>query len=326
MQNPTVPAAIGARVTNGAPRISRGPDGTRVTHRELLRAIPGSTAFAATSYSMNPGLASVFGWLWREASNYETYSAVGDFTVIFESRKSSATNGIVVLAIDFDASDSAPINLQQVMTYRGAVRSNVWNPCRFVAKAAEVNKLPNRYVRLGTVASTDIKTYDFGNLMVCTDGCADTSTIGEVYLEYSFLFKTPQSDPSGLYTSLSASVVAGGTVSKTAYLGTAAVVTGGVPVTALTNTLTFGQTGQFLVYLSIGGTGITNTPPTVTGSATSADLAGYVGYNAAATAGQISYRVNVLEVGQTLIVDWSAVTTTLTSATVRVATYAYALA
>lgn len=318
------PAAISSTVTTTVPRVQQTRDGVLVSHKELLRAIPGSTSFSATSFSLNPGLATTFEWLWKEALNYESYSLQGNFIVRYESRKSSSTNGIVVLAIDFDASDAAPVNLQQVMAYRGAVRSNVWVPFSLTANQAECNKLPQRYVRSGTVSSTDIKTYDFGNLFVCTDGCADTSLLGEVYLEYSFHLRTPQSSPLGLYSALSAKIVAGGTVSKTAYLGTSAVISGGLSVTALTNTITFGQTGQFLVVLNEGGTVFTGVAPTASGTATSVALIGVI-TDAAATSAVSIFSVNVLEVGQTFILDWSAVCTTLTSGNARISTYATTL-
>jgi hypothetical protein len=311
------------------PALSGSPysgDGkVKVTHREYLGELSGSVAFSATSYSINPGLQSTFPWLARIASQYESYQ-FKKLCVEFETEKSSATAGSVMMAIDFDASEAAPVNKQQLMSFHNAVRTAVWSACKYEASQGDLSKFgPRRYVRQGTVASTDIKTYDVGNLILATQGCADTSVLGEIYLSYEIEFQTPQFNLTDSISASCARISSGGTVSRAAPYGTAATITGGLPVTASGATLTFNSVGQYIVTMDYSGTVITNTNPTLTGTATSAALVGNY-YIAAQTTGSFSFRVKVNNVGETVILDLTASCTTCTSTTSWITPYLYSLA
>lgn len=332
-QGPRVSAPLAQMriMKTNLPSVSGSPysgDGRTVfKHREYVADVNGSVAFAVNSYSVNPGLSSLFTWLAPIAAQFESY-LFAKLSFEFESQKSASTNGSVFLAMDFDASDAAPANKQQLMAYHNAVRSAVWAECSYRADLQDLKKFgPQRYVRSGAAAANqDIKTFDVGNLLVGTQGCADATAIGELYVTYEVTLITPQSDPNAVSNAGAAKIVGGGTVSKTAVFGTAAVITGGLPVTALTNTLTFNRVGQYLLEQLVVGTTFTNVDATWTGTAAS-QTSIVQSYQSAAATGAVSSRlVTINNIGETVIADWSAVCTTLTSSTLRIAAYPAALA
>jgi predicted aconitase with swiveling domain len=311
-----------------------GNGDVRVKHREYLFTVPGSVAFAVTSYSLNPGLAQTFPWLSGIASRYESYLEEG-FKICFDTMKSASTNGRIMLAVDFDASDAAPVSVQEMMNNEGAVDAAVWREkLEYVAPVHDLRKFGiERYLRSGTAPSgSDIKTFDVGNILIATEGCADTTSIGHVYLEYTTLLRTPQFSTASSALAGSAKITSGGTSSKTALFGTVPVVTGGLPLTALNNTITWGSVGQFMVVVQIQGTGITGTAATITGTATQttgSNLSGAVLFNATSgtsTVGSMVLYFTVTALGQTTILDFSAGSTTITSAIANIGPFAATLA
>lgn len=322
----SAPAAQGRVNTTQRPMVSGSPyvgDGsTRIRHREFLADISGSVAFAVTSFSINPGLTSTFPWCAKyPARGYESYLA-DNIRFCYESEKSSNTDGSVMLAVDFDASDAAPPNKTQLMAYHNAVRSNVWLECCYEASKADLQKFGvQRYVRSGAVPSgTDIKTYDVGTLFIATQGCVDTSKIGELYIEYDVQLHTPQLDFSDSASADSVNLTGAVSVSDSSYLGTTPTYVGGLLQSSTGNTITFNQVGQFLVEANVVGTGF-GANPTQTGTATV--VAGVSCVNATGTLSVQSYIVTVNNRGETLILDYSGATT-VTASTVRIGSYAAA--
>lgn len=295
-----------------------------VKHREYLADIAGSVAFGVSSFSLNPGLQSTFTWLAGVARRYESY-LFEQLDVCYDTMKSASTNGRIMIAVDFDASDSSPANKQEFMANEGAVDSAVWREdLLFKCPVHDLRKFGvERYVRSGTVSGTDIKTYDVGNLLIATQGCADATVVGDIYLEYTILLRTPQQSVSGDAVAQSAKIVGNGSVTDTAVFGTAATITGGLPVTASSSTLTFQAIGQFIFESVVTGTGLAITPTVSGGTATASILS--VLTDAAATSMMYSCTINVKNVGETFIFDCSAATTV--SATVsRLGVYATSLA
>jgi len=111
-------------------------------------------------------------------------------------------------------------------------------------------------------------------------------------------------------------------VSRAAPFTGTQILTGTLPVTAAGATLTFNKVGQYLVDIALVGTAITNVAPTVTGTAQNT-LVEALFANAAATAGSLAYIVNVKNIGETMIFDFTASATTITFSTVRIGTYAF---
>jgi len=301
---------------------SKGDARICVSHSEYIADVSGSVAFSVTGYPVNPGLSSTFPWLSQLAVNYESYR----FNRLrFSLRTISATSarGSLLLAMDYDAADSAPVNYQTMTNYNHCIDTQAWNAEAVLnCDRADMNKLSQRYVRTGTLASNlDIKTYDVGNFFIAALDMADSVGVGRLWVEYDVELITPQSI-FALPSKTSAKIVSGGTVSKTAVFGSVPVITGGLNITCVTNTITFNQTGEFLVSLSVIGTGV-GVDSVNSGTVTQTQV--YSQYSASTVAIEQSI-VKVTSIGQTFIQDWSASATTITSSVVRISPYEYSLA
>jgi len=322
------PLARTRTMKTGTPSMSQSgfaSDGRiRVTHREYLGDILGSVAFTVNKFSINPGLNTTFPWLAPIANQYESY-LIRKMSFEYETQKSANTSGTIMLGVDYDASDANPVSKQQLMSYHDSVRSAVWSECKFVCDIRDLQKFGvQRYLRGGVLAANlDVKTFDVGNLFVATQGCADATAIGELYVTYDLELITPQSDPAGEALSESANISSLGTISRTACFGLTPTIVGGLPVTALSSTLTFNRVGNYLLTNLIGGTVLTGTSPTITGTATTTYKFGVA--NAAADTLIQTYLIKVNNSGETVALDFTPSCTTLTAGQWRIGSYNYAL-
>lgn len=179
------PSAIATRRTGQAAIVRNRPNGISVKHRTFLTPISCEVNFDAEKFSVNPGMASTFPWLAKIAARYDKYRFR---RLRFEYRSVVATSspGVIMMSFDYDAADAVPNSkLQQAQTIPNA-ENNVWMnndlnvPC-------DSNW---RFVRQGDVSNTDIKTYDFGNLVVSS--LYGSGLIGgELYVEYEVEFEKP---------------------------------------------------------------------------------------------------------------------------------------
>jgi len=195
---------------------------TTVSHREFIADVSGSVAYASTGYAVNPGDPTTFPWLAAIARNYESYR-FKSLTFEYRTTASSLTKGSVMMALDYDASDSAPADKCKLMAYAGATRSAPWTESNFRARPVDLVKFAkDRYVRIPGLSIVDIKTYDVANLFIATQGMEDALEVGELYVNYTIELQTPQLGDIPL-TSASSTVSSGGTPDTT-FLGPAPVV------------------------------------------------------------------------------------------------------
>jgi len=190
------PVAIGRvrKMTKPQIRSLIGSDARiSVRHREYLGEITSTgTGFTNFQFPCNPGQAATFPWLSVLAANYEFYR-FKNLKFCFETEASTATAGSVMLAIDYDASDAAPVSKTELMSYLGAVRTPPYEEADFTADSKDLKKIVNNHVvRLGAVpANTDIKSYDVGTFNIAISGIA-AGVVGELYVEYECELETPQ--------------------------------------------------------------------------------------------------------------------------------------
>jgi hypothetical protein len=309
-------------------RERRNNDGSRtIFFEEYVQDINGSVAFSAASFPVQPGVATLFAWLASQAIAYQEYR-VESLSFRFESEREATVPGKLMLAFQPDPSDALPAGKQEMLENEFKAKCKAWENCRLTLPQRFLQKEAlqrTRFVRSGTLAANlDIKLYDLGQLIVASQGQADAAGIGELYVEYGITLFTPVISAGAQAAATSASIASGSATSKTAQFGTAGTVTGGLAVTAATNTLTFQRVGKYFVEQVVTGTGLfTSFNPTFTGTATTTVNAGIS--NAAANAGTsaiVSFTVNVKERGQTCIVDSSAISTTITATTTTIAVWA----
>lgn len=307
--------------TIGSPSINSlaaaGDARVRVRHKEFIADVLGAEGFNVYSFPVNAGLATTFPWLSKIATNYESYQ-FSNLCFHYEPVTSTSSVGSIILAMDFDAADAAPINKIQAMSMHRRSRSTPWQEQKMAVDGADLRKFgPQRYVRAGAIQTNqDIKTYDIGNLFLCIDNATE-GVLGELHVSYDIMLMTPQYDETGL----SAKITGGGTVSDTQFYGDDPVVVGDLPVTATNNSLYFQQVGGYLVTMNC--TGVSIILPTIASSTASVTDAGGT-VNGTGNSAFQDFLVDVSAVGQRLFTDWSGSSSILTSG-VRVARYNYSL-
>lgn len=196
----TAPAAQSRFRSTGSPKQRFLKNGDiEVTHTEFIADIPGSQAFAVTGYPVNPGMPSTFPWLSQMAPLYESYM-FEELRFEYQNTCGSQTPGLAMLAIDYDASDPAPSNKQQMAAYQGYARDAVWKDFDHRSTQKNLSKRKSYYVRNGILAANqDIKLYDTGNLFSGTFGQAtDGDFVGELYVHYRVRLMTPQLQNPGV--------------------------------------------------------------------------------------------------------------------------------
>lgn len=278
----------------------------RLRHCEFVTSVAGATTFTATSMSINPGLVTMFPWLSQIANNFESY-VFHALSFQFVTKKSSATAGDVMIAVDFDAADATPTSEQEMTSFQGYSTNSVWRNFASVQSAKNLRKSLTYYTRQAAVANTDIKTYDVGNLVYAVDACADTTSIGRLLVCYDIELLTPQMY-NPLTSPISERVDGGGSISDTAVFGTVPVYEGNSLATAASSTLTFAQPGQYSVVLYTGGTGLNIVPTISASTATTKTQIRALG-NTTATVLFEMYQVVTTAANQTFVYDCSAATT-----------------
>jgi len=295
--------SISAPVAQGKKRSSTRPKFLSVStagdivvqHREYVGDILGSVAFTSSLLPLNPGLPASFPWLNGIAQRFESYR-FDRLKLCFETESATSFTGSVFMGVDFDPSDTSPENKIQVMTYRSSVRSPPWSDCCMNLTPEDLSKRKTYFIRNGPPIS-DVKLYDTGNWFVCTQGQANASTVGEVYVEYTVKLMTPQLNTPSLGEAVYG--VFSGTTNAAPFTN----VFGNLPATAISTgtttsvtTWTFTQPWQGVVTIAIIGTTLTN----ITIGGTALSNLNTLSINTAATEA-IAFIYLVAQAGQTFI-------------------------
>jgi len=256
----SVAAAYATGQSTGAPMISASRDQCRIVHRELVNSLTGSTAFTvATTLQMNPGLSATFPWLSVQAQGWEQYR-FNRLKVCYYTRTASTTPGSVMIVPDYDAADAAPSTEQVASSYEDVQEDAPWKDIDCTLRPSSMHALgPRKFTRSAALAANlDIKTYDVGNVFLCTvDGTA--VNWGKVWVEYDVTFFTPQLPPTGaIQAPLSQHFPSSNVPSSTQMLGPTPISTGSAIVSVANNIVTFLELGEYmLTYTAYGSTSAT---------------------------------------------------------------------
>jgi len=246
------------------PKINNLPNGDcYIVHREYIEDVTAAggtpSNFKVTSLPINPGQKLTFQWLSRIAANYESYQ-FDKLNFVYETEASTNLGGSLVLAVDYDATDDAPLSKQAAMAYRRSVRTAPWTGVTHVSIAEDLHKNKTNFVRPGAQpVGTDLKTYDIGNLYVISQGVSTAAaTLGEMYVEYAVKLMTPVFDPLTPITfggNIAGDV--GDGLSAANPFGVAPDIIGdGINMDAASN-LSFANLGTYLITFKLVGTTIT---------------------------------------------------------------------
>jgi len=322
-----IPASFGYSERGAPAQITSAGKDVRIRHSEYIAEVFGSVNFNLTTYIIQPGNSTSFPWLANMTYLYESYT-IHKLNYRFESSKSTATNGAVLMAIDFDAADSAPPSKTQMMAYNRYVRTPVWEECVYQSDPRDLKILEKRYVRSATVANTDNRLYDTGNFYIATQGCADTTVVGELHVDYEITLHTPQFDLGAFASAGSNRSTATTGVTASLILGTSPSLnaTGsGITITYNTSTgaVSLGSVGQFLITYAVQSTAAYSGTPTITmtGGSTASTLA----YAYGTTLTQLQFTLNVINATDTFTIGGWTVGTSPTNATLRIASYPFNL-
>jgi len=302
---------------------------TRIQHREYIQdiVVPAVAAtYTNTAFTINPGDTATFPWLAAIASNYQQYKINGmifEFKTLSSDYSAAGPLGAVVLATNYNVLEAAYPDKIRMENAQFSVSAK---PSQSQIHTIECDPKETfaqlKYIRdssSSTTTSQDARLYDHGKFQLATAGLPGSvgAVLGELWCSYDISLYKPEIVEPPI---ISSKVVGAGTLSKTAILGSAPVVTG-AGVSALTNTLTFTRPGQYLIEMLSGGTVII--APTLSGTATSSALLALI--NGAVTIGIFSFLCNVTAPSQTLIFDGTG-SATVTSTSLRCAQYTNALA
>lgn len=249
------PVAVSTRRTGASARISPRAAGVTVSHRTFLGPVTNGLAFTPTSYATNPGLASTFPWLSKIASRYDKYR----FTRLrFEYRSVAATStsGVAMMSFDYNALDPLPSSkLIQSQTIPNA-ENNVWVNNDLVVPTDNAW----RFVRQGTVANSDLKTYDLGNMVLSTI-YGNGAITGELYVEYTVELEKP-SEPDAFASRITSNNPAAASVPFVS-----PTITGVPAFTVFPGSLRMEVAGTYLFTLVVNGTAISSiVAPIATGA------------------------------------------------------------
>jgi hypothetical protein len=297
-----------------------------VKHREYFTDVTAGagtpTAFDVESYAINPGQSDLFPWLSKIAANYESYR-FNSLKFIYSTEAPTSYAGTLILAVDYDATDSDPIDKQQALAYRSSVRSAPWNGCEHRSLPEDLHKAKSNFIRPGAQPNgTDLKTYDIGNLFVISQGVSVANAVlGEMYVEYEVELMTP------VYESTTSFAAAGGQILNNGTLTLANPFGDGL-VHATPNTVGFNmggdsklfisERGQYLMVVSIVGTAFTGADPvSAVAGCTSFRLGQLV--NGAGNTTTAWYRVTAISRAAGISFDMTAKALTVTNAVLFVA-------
>lgn len=162
-----------------------------------------STGFVVlNSYSVNPGQASVFPWMYKKAILYEKYqfkSLEFIYKPMVSQFASLGTTGKVILSFDYDASDAPPTSKQQMEDTDPSADGMPYEMICLKMRPRDLHKNSDaKYVRPGGLpGGSDIKTYDCGILNIATSGIeANSGTLGELWVKYNCQLTVPVLEPT----------------------------------------------------------------------------------------------------------------------------------
>jgi len=141
-------------------------------------------------YNINPGNATTFPLLSQEAAVFETYKfEYLEFYSVpsVSGYAAGGQTGSVSLSVDFNASHAQPISYTAAVDLDPADEDLPCNDLRIILPPEKMHAQNiAKFIRTGGLpGSSDIKTYDVGNLFVCAEGLSATQfNVNRLYCRY----------------------------------------------------------------------------------------------------------------------------------------------
>jgi hypothetical protein len=141
-------------------------------------------------YNINPGNATTFPLLSQEAAVFETYKfEYLEFYSVpsVSGYAAGGQTGSVSLSVDFNASHAQPISYTAAVDLDPADEDLPCNDLRIILPPEKMHAQNiAKFIRTGGLpGSSDIKTYDVGNLFICAEGLSATQfNVNRLYCRY----------------------------------------------------------------------------------------------------------------------------------------------
>jgi len=170
----------------------------RVSHKEYLGDVYGTTSYLNIPFALNPGLQSTFPWLSAIASNYEQYFING-MVIQFVSTSAAALNstntalGKVVMATEYNSERPTFATTSEMLN---TVYANYGKPAEDLVHAIECapSQVASKlyYVRTaGVPTGSDPRLYDLGIFQLATEGMQASANIGGLWITYDITLCKP---------------------------------------------------------------------------------------------------------------------------------------
>jgi hypothetical protein len=235
----------------------------------LLVQVVGASAYTVNTYTINPGISSVFPWLSPQALLWDMYK----FTALYftyEPACATSTNGALFMGFDFDVYDSSPIDKSTFMMLADAVSGPSWSRVSLPLARPRLSQRGNLYVSpsANPTGVGDLKTYHLGNLFVGVQGQGDTNYMGDIYVTYVIELTMPQQAQTTYMSAISADATTGQTrtvpFGTSGWLESSPVPIGAISYNSTNNIFTFDISGCYMLNWIIGGSVITSASGDVT--------------------------------------------------------------
>lgn len=297
---------------------SKGRNSIQVQYCEMIAQVSGTSAYAVASFPINPGMALTFPWLRQLAIAYEKYR-FQSLGLVFVPICAATASGSIGMSVDYDAADAAPLDMPSLQVAQDKDLEAIWKDCVVNCSKASLSG-PERFNRFNDLAANlDIKTYDWGNFHVATDGCSVTSAIGYLYVDYTVELITPQlPDPADFTEDF---YVHTHTTDRAKPFDAIQDQEGEIAGVLDDNELYFLTGGSFIISHSITGGTCTDVSPTLTldGGSVSATTLAFA--NAAANEQTGFLLIRNVPRGAHLTVDCTACAASITGLSWRIARY-----
>ncbi len=184
------------KFTDQIPKFSSDAGSFTVEHCEFVEDIAITTGFQASSYTINPINPTLFPWLSTIASSFESYSIEG-MLVRYNSTSGDATGsntslGSITCFVAYDSLDPLPGSKASALQYDNAVSCKP-SENMLVGVECDPSRLVMKRLYIGNPAtSSDERFYNFGRIVICTQGAQNANTTGELWLHYKIKFHMPK--------------------------------------------------------------------------------------------------------------------------------------
>ncbi len=191
---------------NGVPNMHAGVSSMRISNKELLGDITGSTAFSLRDFTLNPGSSETFPWLSRIAQNFSQYKFHG-LSFVFNSTSASALNsvntamGTVLMATQYNVALPNFLNKAEMMQYEFSTSTIPSRGCAHLIECAPSKQVMDElFTRFGALSNgVDYQFYDWGRFQLATAGMQAAATIGELWVCYDVEFSKPRIGSGGVW-------------------------------------------------------------------------------------------------------------------------------